>query len=89
MLSKDTRDKIPAGLLIPGSYFVLTLHNNLMADGTELSNNLTVVISGGNSNSNDDVLGRNTPNALDLLFAKDQQTYDEFLSGFLYLNKGI
>ena len=88
MLSKHTRDKIPAGFLIPGSNFVLTFHNNLMAEETELSNSL-MVISGGNSNSNDDVLGRNTLNALNLLFAKDQQTYDEFLSGFLYLNKGI
>ena len=63
-----------------------------MAKGTkkELSNNLAISnsLSGENINSNNDILDGNTLKALDLLFAKDQQTYDEFLSSFLYLTKG-
>ena len=40
------------------------------------------------NNSVSTILDENTQEALDLLFAKDQQTYDEFLDSFLYLPKG-
>jgi hypothetical protein len=59
-------------------------------DKNEMSK-ISVVTSGlssENVDSNDEILDRNIQEALDLLFVKDQQTYDEFLSSFLYLNKG-
>ena len=62
-----------------------------MAKGkNEMSKNSVVTsgLSSENVDSNDEILDRNIQEALDLLFVKDQQTYDEFLSSFLYLNKG-
>lgn len=59
-------------------------------DKNEMSK-ISVVTSGlssENVDSNDEILDRNIQEALDLLFVKDQQTYDAFLSSFLYLNKG-
>jgi hypothetical protein len=43
---------------------------------------------GKNGMSNNLGFDENTEEALDLLFAKDKQTYDEFLSSFLYLSEG-
>ncbi len=69
---------------------MLTLSD--MAKGkNEMSNNLVLTSDLSSEtvlNSDDEILDDNTQEALDLLFAKDQQTYDEFLSSFLYLNKG-